>query len=612
MAGLRSGGRRLSFEVLTTAASFFDDDGPFIQRSTSGPPIHTNEDASTTKTKRKKRRNKGSKKKNKAEDELNLNCNNATSGTNYSRLETMPTEVVYGEVDVPPDEEIVRTVISSERGTSELTQRSSDVAGGGDNLSQVFIYEDVKECIGSSCVSTAATSTEMVSEMNLNRNWHGVRKRKEESLEFKQVIAKAKPNHKSSMETLPVKYFMEDMYGGSSLRTTTSLADEKERERVYDTIFSMPWRCELLIDVGFFVCLDSFLSVLTIMPMRILTTSWRFLKTRQFKITSAAELSDLGCCLIMACGVILLKQTDFRFLNLGSLVIICNTCLWVRWKGNRSHRLRHLQWLADSECVIVSIFDRLCQNFGGDVLQTLFNSAHGLANCSPECRRYWLWRFISDEALAVVSSNILILQSIYLVSVCSVPGHSDDVSLSKSRNCGLVRGDVIEKSTYIQMGKNQNLLRSETNSIERFHISAFLVFILAQNILEAEGAWFENFLYNALVVHMCEMMVDIVKHSFIAKFNEVKPIVYSEFLEDLCKQVDVANSRPTLNIETGNGKKNLTFVPLAPACVSVKSNLCCSSSHWSDPMETSLDIHLDGDDICDAYKLQSYDRYGSS
>lgn len=44
-------------------------------------------------------------------------------------------------------------------------------------------------------------------------------------------------------------------------------------------------------------------------------------------------------------------------------------------------------------------------------------------------------------------------------------------------------------------------------------------------------------LQNAGLVFVCEMIIDIVKHSFIAKFNDIKPIAYSEFLEDLCKQV---------------------------------------------------------------------------
>jgi len=34
----------------------------------------------------------------------------------------------------------------------------------------------------------------------------------------------------------------------------------------------------------------------------------------------------------------------------------------------------------------------------------------------------------------------------------------------------------------------------QADSVERFHISAFILFVLAQNILEAEGPWFESFL----------------------------------------------------------------------------------------------------------------------
>ncbi|KAK2995180.1 hypothetical protein RJ640_005770, partial [Escallonia rubra] len=270
------------------------------------------------------------------------------------------------------------------------------------------------------------------------------------------------------VEKSPVKYFMDEMHGGNSLRSTTTLANEKERERVYDTIFRLPWRCELLIEVGYFVCLDSFLSLLTIMPARVLMTFWRLLKSRQFKRLSAAELSDFCCFVVLACGVALLQQTDISI-------------IYHMIRGQGTIKLYVVY-------NVLEIFDKLCQSFGGDVLQTLFNTADGLANCSPENMRYWLWRFISDEALAVASSDILTLPITFY-------------------------------------------------SVERFHISAFLLFVLAQNILEAEGPWFENFIFNALLVFLCEVMIDIIKHSFLAKFNDIKPILFSEFLEDLCKQV---------------------------------------------------------------------------
>jgi len=98
---------------------------------------------------------------------------------------------------------------------------------------------------------------------------------------------------------------------------------------------------------------------------------------------------------------------------------------------------------------------------------------------------------------------------------------------------------------------------------------------LAQNILEAEGPWFISFIsvslfkfiapniagvyqgeinfivlgsvllvsqlflmvQNILLVYVFEMAIDVIKHSFISKFNNISPIAYSEFLEVLCKQV---------------------------------------------------------------------------
>ncbi|MBA0689144.1 hypothetical protein Goari_006883 [Gossypium aridum] len=111
---------------------------------------------------------------------------------------------------------------------------------------------------------------------------------------------------------------------------------------------------------------------------------------------------------------------------------------------------------------------------------------------------------------------------------------------------------------------------------------------------------------NAFVVFVCEMLIDIIKHSFLAKFNDIKPIAYSEFLEDLCKQ--------TLNIQTEDCKKNLTFVPLAPACVvsacnsSVESGVCSSPSLQSSGMEILLDPCIDFHDLYHAHKLKSDDR----
>ena len=60
-----------------------------------------------------------------------------------------------------------------------------------------------------------------------------------------------------TVDKSPLKYFMEEMYNGNALRNTTTIGNEVERERVYDTIFRLPWRCELVI---FFLSLKTTLS----------------------------------------------------------------------------------------------------------------------------------------------------------------------------------------------------------------------------------------------------------------------------------------------------------------------------------------------------------------
>lgn len=355
-----------------------------------------------------------------------------------------------------------------------------------------------------------------------------------DSLDWKKVVAED-----SFVQKSPLRYFLDEMSIGNSLRNTTTLGNDKERERVYDTIFRLPWRCELLIDVGVLVCFDSFLSLLTIMPTRVAIVLWRLLSTRQLKRSSAEELSDLGCFIVLAIGVTLLERTDISL-------------IYHMIRGQGTIKLYVVY-------NVLEIFDKLCQSFGGDVLKTLFNSAEELAGCSQENMIVYRTRYFSDLVLAVaasiVHSFILLAQAITL-STCIVAHNNALLALLVSNNFAEIKSNVFKRYSRDNI---HGLVYYD--SVERFHITAFVLFVLAQNILEAEGPWFESFFINALMVYFCEISIDIIKHSFIAKFNDIKPIAYSEFLEDLCKQ--------TLNMQT-DLKNSLTFVPLAPACVVIR------------------------------------------
>nr|KJB78996.1 hypothetical protein B456_013G030000 [Gossypium raimondii] len=319
-----------------------------------------------------------------SEDPVAEQCGNDSSGTlvestseNYGIRDNGNVNRIscVGSASVVVVEE---SVCQNVCGFGELRQRN--VIGGGEEMAAVAsrAEEDRAEMNGSKEPLPPAQPQPVVNGNVANKLDTA------ESLDWKRLMSED-PNYLYAVHKSPAKYFLDEMYSGNSLRRTTTLGSEKERERVYDTIFRLPWRCEVLIDVGFFVCFDAFLSLLTIMPTRILIKLWRFLTARQFKRLSAAELCDFGCFLVLACGVILLGQTDISL-------------IYHMIRGQGTIKLYMIY-------NVLEIIDKLCQSFGGDVFETLFNSAEGLATCSQENMKFWIRRFVSDQALAMAFSR---------------------------------------------------------------------------------------------------------------------------------------------------------------------------------------------------------------
>ncbi|RYR65739.1 hypothetical protein Ahy_A03g011668 isoform B [Arachis hypogaea] len=441
--------------------------------------------------------------------------------------------------------QLLAEVTTDEMPTTSATEQSTATAASGHG----FSYGELRYRIlngGATCAVSAlddgnakelssVTSAEVENSQKELVLSGGGNVARSDTVELNRVLLV----HGSDSDKSPVTYFLEELYNGNSLRGTTTLGDEKGRERVYDTIFRLPWRCELLIDVGFFVCFNSFLSLLTVMPTRIAITIWRLLRARKFKRPSTVELSDFGCFLMMVCGVILLQQIDISL-------------IYHMIRGQSTIKLYVIY-------NVLEIFDKLCQHFNGDVMRMLFHSAEGLAKFHPEME----------------------IQAITL-SACMV-AHNNALPAM------LVSNNFAEIKSYVFKGYNKDNVRSLhlfliyqflfpisilllTSRFHREipHISTYLIcfgskYSGSRRLLVRKFSHLTQvfcMVQNILLVFLCEMAIDIIKHSFIAKFNNIKPIAFSEFLEALCKQ--------TLNIETEDAKKNLTFVPIAPACVVIR------------------------------------------
>ncbi|XP_020672701.1 protein POLLEN DEFECTIVE IN GUIDANCE 1 [Dendrobium catenatum] len=527
---LRSVQRKASFDLLEGESS--GDGGSLFERLISDLPeesVFINGRAS-----RRKRRSKAAKKKKAAEEPLLeldgpfiLSENNAPHeiGMKFSVCESRSV------VESACESTVVETDTESSRVSCvsyvELRQRYVNSVASDDNVADDASNYKESSTAGKWKPESIGGAAKLESM---------------ESLDWKRVMADNPDllGEVSSVEIAPMKYFMGEIYGGNSLRSTISVGNEKKRQRVYNTMFHVPFRCERLIMAGFFFCVDSFLSLLTIMPARILIIIWRVLRTRHFQRPNAAELSDFGCFIVLVLGVTTLQRTDISL-------------IYHMIRGQGTVKLYVVY-------NVLEVFDKLCQSLGEDVLQVLFSSAESLSSCSAENFKLEVGKFIFDAAIAIVSfilhSFILLAQAVTL-STCIIAHNNALLALLVSNNFAEIKSNVFKR---VSKDNLHNLVYSDI--IERFHITAFVLFVLAQNILEAEGSWFESFLMNAFMVYMCEILIDSIKHSFLAKFNDIKPDAYSEFLEDLCKQ--------TLNEKPEGRPKDLTFIPIAPACVVIR------------------------------------------
>ncbi|CAK9202738.1 unnamed protein product [Sphagnum troendelagicum] len=363
--------------------------------------------------------------------------------------------------------------------------------------------------------------------------------------EWDRLMA-ANSDYPTSVDLSPIQYLRREIQRGSALEHHSSINMEQKRDRVYNTMFHVPWRCELLIDVGFFLCLDSFLTLCTVMPARIVMYLWQHIvHWRQFQRPYAAELSDFSSLIILVMGVTVLQQADISF-------------IYHYIRGQATIKLYVV-------FNVLEIFDKLCQSFGGDVLQVLLNAAVTVGECPlDKLIKAWL-QFCLDQSIACfglltltfwcsLMHSLVIMSQAITISAAINSQNNMLLTLLISNNFAEIKSNVFKR-----VGKDNLHKMAYHDTVERFHIMTHLLFVLAQNILNNEDSWILSFAYNAGMVLLCEVLVDVIKHSFLAKFNEIKPEAYSEFLQALCKQ--------TVKSQSHEVHKTLQFVPLAPACV---------------------------------------------
>eukprot|EP00842_Homolaphlyctis_polyrhiza_P004478 jgi/Hompol1/5030/HPOL_000565-RA len=362
-------------------------------------------------------------------------------------------------------------------------------------------------------------------------------------------------------------------------------SQDLKTERIRNFLI-VPFEMEQFLHFGYLICLDSFLHIFTILPLRILIALWGFMTWFFF-------------------GGVSMKPAQKTDLIKGALVCICTYYLQFFDASRLYHSVRG-QALIKLYVIfnVLEICDKLCSAFGHDILDSLFSTSYASRLATSGARRLSrVTHFV--VATMYIFSHALVL--FYQVMTLNVAVNSYNNALMTL----LLSNQFVEiKSSVFKRFEKENLFQlSCSDIVERFQLSVFLVIICIRNCIEVVGGRFDWFVFDStglitdlqafatsavdkltdmpdmihqlssrpidiqeilefivyaassistkissifaseeyrmielllapvLIVYATEILVDWLKHAFITKFNGIAPNIYSKFYDSLCRDL---------------------------------------------------------------------------
>lgn len=320
------------------------------------------------------------------------------------------------------------------------------------------------------------------------------------------------------------------------LATDFDSHQEQKWERV-SNFLSMPLAMEKIIGFGTIVCFDSFLYTFTIQPIRFFLALFPLIGNMvRFSPPPLppSQKADLLRGLLLIISLLILNPlTDaskiyhtIRGQDTIKLYVIFNA---------------------------LEIADRLCASIGQDVLDCLFSRStlEPLTHRIPLTTRTLkpIFFFFLATVYNVAHALVMVWQLIALNVAINSYDHAL-LTLLVSNQFVEIKGSVFKKF------EKDNLFQITcADIVERFNLALMLVIVAFRNLIELRGTEFDvsegfvlprsfgifggdNILwtisYPVVMVIACEMVVDWLKHAFIAKFNHIRPSVYERYTDVLC------------------------------------------------------------------------------
>ncbi|XP_074443737.1 transmembrane anterior posterior transformation protein 1 homolog isoform X3 [Larus michahellis] len=286
----------------------------------------------------------------------------------------------------------------------------------------------------------------------------------------------------------------------------------ERRERVY-TCMRIPKELEKLMFFGIFLCLDAFLYVFTLLPLRVFLAMFRFITLPCYGLRSHRGLT----------------ASDRRLLQPAQVA------------------------------------DRLFSSFGQDILDALYWTA-----TEPKERKRAHIGVIPHFFMAVLYvflHAILIMVQATTLNVAFNSHNKSLLTIMMSNNFVEIKGSVFKK-----FEKNNLFQMSNSDIKERFTNYVLLLIVCLRNM--EQFSWNPDHLWvlfpDVCMVVASEIAVDIVKHAFITKFNDITADVYSEYRASLAFDLVSSRQKNAYTDYSDSVSRRMGFIPLPLAVLLIR------------------------------------------
>jgi hypothetical protein len=280
-----------------------------------------------------------------------------------------------------------------------------------------------------------------------------------------------------------------------------------------EEFIKVPAGVEKIMAFGFYICIDSFLYMVTILPIRFVWSACLLLVRLLNGLLSPAKSLNPNFQFH--------RRHLYQLIQVSILYTVYRYVLAEISIGKLYHWIRGQAMIKLYVLIaMVEVFDRLFSSLGQDCLDSMYWNTVSRPRSS---------RMLISVVVVLVYSSLHALILLVHAETLNVAMNSADQALLTL----LISGNFAEiKSTVFKKYNKAALFKITASDIcERFKLALFLSLVLLLNVCQGglDRGQFVDFLRICGYVSGAEFLSDWIKHAFITKFNFLPASVYTGY-----------------------------------------------------------------------------------